>query len=55
MGRKTFESIGKPLDNRINCVISRKKFIYTILFAKFSQKLSYMICKLAAQKKSCIK
>ena len=25
MGRKTYESIGKPLPNRINCVISRNK------------------------------
>lgn len=26
MGRKTFESIGKPLENRINIVISSKKY-----------------------------
>lgn len=26
MGRKTFESIGKPLPNRLNIVISRNKF-----------------------------
>jgi len=25
MGRKTYESIGKPLPNRINCVVTRSK------------------------------
>lgn len=25
MGRKTFDSLGKPLSNRINCVLSSKK------------------------------
>lgn len=25
MGRKTFESIGKPLPNRLNCIVSRNK------------------------------
>lgn len=29
MGRKTFESIGKPLDNRINIVISSKEITET--------------------------
>jgi dihydrofolate reductase len=30
MGRKTFESIGKPLSNRINIVLSRKYELYDI-------------------------
>lgn len=28
MGRKTFESIGRPLPNRNNIVLSRQPFIY---------------------------
>lgn len=28
MGRKTFDSIGKPLPNRVNMVITRNKYFY---------------------------
>ena len=42
MGRKTYESIGKALPNRINYVISRKKYFNDVFtFASLSEALEH--------------